>query len=197
MNLFWIPTIIVPGRDRSTDGRALGTQCLRGNHRAVPGGRLANRGFPNPRIFRWACFSLRGGLDPHARVEHCFPTGRSFPLVLYPDPRNRSAGHPLCPLLPVRYGSGRSILCLSAAVHGIHAGVVLANNLLLLWFFWELTSISSFLLIGYWHHRDDARKGARMALTITGAGGLALLGGFILIGQTVGSYNIDQCAFKR
>jgi multicomponent K+:H+ antiporter subunit A len=72
------------------------------------------------------------------------------------------------------------------------AGVVLANNLLLLWFFWELTSISSFLLIGYWHHRSDARKGARMALTVTGAGGLALLGGFILIGQTVGSYNIDQ-----
>jgi multicomponent K+:H+ antiporter subunit A len=72
------------------------------------------------------------------------------------------------------------------------AGVVLANNLLLLWFFWELTSISSFLLIGYWHHRSDARKGARMALTVTGAGGLALLGGIILIGQTVGSYNIDQ-----
>jgi multicomponent K+:H+ antiporter subunit A len=72
------------------------------------------------------------------------------------------------------------------------AGVVFANNLLLLWFFWELTSISSFLLIGYWHHRSDARKGARMALIVTGAGGLALLGGFILIGQTVGSYNIDQ-----
>jgi multicomponent K+:H+ antiporter subunit A len=71
-------------------------------------------------------------------------------------------------------------------------GVVLANNLLLLWFFWELTSISSFLLIGYWHHRSDARKGARMALTVTGAGGLALLGGIILIGQTVGSFNIDQ-----
>jgi multicomponent K+:H+ antiporter subunit A len=74
-------------------------------------------------------------------------------------------------------------------------GIVLANNLLLLWFFWELTSISSFLLIGYWHHRSDARKGARMALTVTGAGGLALLGGFILMGQTVGSYNIDRGAF--
>ena len=71
-------------------------------------------------------------------------------------------------------------------------GVVLSNNLLVLWFFWELTSISSFLLIAYWHHRSDARKGARMALTITGAGGLALLGGFILIGQIVGSYDIDQ-----
>jgi multicomponent K+:H+ antiporter subunit A len=71
-------------------------------------------------------------------------------------------------------------------------GVVLANNLLLLWIFWELTSISSFLLIGYWHHRIDARRGARMALTVTGVGGLALLGGFVLIGQTIGSYNIDQ-----
>ena len=70
-------------------------------------------------------------------------------------------------------------------------GIVLSNNLLQLWFFWELTSISSFLLIGYWHDRSDARKGARMALTITGAGGLALLGGIILIGQTVGSYDLD------
>jgi len=71
-------------------------------------------------------------------------------------------------------------------------GVVLANNLILLWIFWELTSISSFLLIGYWHYRQDARRGARMALTITGAGGLALLGAFILMGQTIGSYNIDH-----
>ncbi len=71
-------------------------------------------------------------------------------------------------------------------------GVVLSTNLLQLWFFWELTSVSSFLLIGYWHHRSDARRGARMALTMTGAGGLALLGGFVLIGQTVGSYDIGQ-----
>ncbi len=70
-------------------------------------------------------------------------------------------------------------------------GIVLSNNLLQLWFFWELTSISSFLLISYWHHRSDARKGARMALTITGAGGLALLAGIILIGQLVGSYDLD------
>jgi multicomponent K+:H+ antiporter subunit A len=70
-------------------------------------------------------------------------------------------------------------------------GIVLSNNLLQLWFFWELTSLSSFLLISYWHHRSDARKGARMALTITGAGGLALLAGIILIGQLVGSYDLD------
>ncbi|RKR06614.1 multisubunit potassium/proton antiporter PhaA subunit /multisubunit potassium/proton antiporter PhaB subunit [Kushneria sinocarnis] len=71
-------------------------------------------------------------------------------------------------------------------------GIVTANNLLLLWFFWELTSLSSFLLIGYWYRESDARKGARMALTVTGAGGLALLAGFLLIGQLVGSYNIDD-----
>lgn len=71
-------------------------------------------------------------------------------------------------------------------------GIVLSNNLIQLWFFWELTSISSFLLISYWHHRSDARKGARMALTVTGAGGLALLGGIILIGQVVGSYSLDD-----
>jgi len=71
-------------------------------------------------------------------------------------------------------------------------GVVLSNNLLQLWAFWEMTSISSFLLIGYWHHRSDARQGARMAMITTGAGGLALLAGFVLIGQTVGSYDIDQ-----
>ena len=69
-------------------------------------------------------------------------------------------------------------------------GVVTADNLILLVVFWELTSISSFLLIGYWSEQSAARKGARMALTLTGAGGLALLAGVILIGQTVGSYDL-------
>ncbi|MEC7546632.1 MAG: monovalent cation/H+ antiporter subunit A [Pseudomonadota bacterium] len=69
-------------------------------------------------------------------------------------------------------------------------GVVLSANLIQLWFFWELTSVSSFLLISYWSHRSDARKGARMAMTITGAGGLALLAGLILIGEIVGSYDL-------
>ncbi len=74
---------------------------------------------------------------------------------------------------------------------GSMLGVVLAGNLLLLLVFWELTSISSFLLIGFWTHRQDAREGARMALAITGAGGLALLGGVLLIGRIVGSYDLD------
>ncbi|RBW46879.1 monovalent cation/H+ antiporter subunit A [Psychromonas sp. B3M02] len=70
-------------------------------------------------------------------------------------------------------------------------GIVMSNNMLQLWFYWELTSISSFLLIGFWSHNSNARKGARMALTITGAGGLALLAGIILLGQVVGSYELD------
>lgn len=74
---------------------------------------------------------------------------------------------------------------------GAMLGVVLAGNLLLLVVFWELTSIASFLLIGFWSHRQDARQGARMALGITGLGGLALLGGVLLIGRVVGSYELD------
>src|SRR5690606_4847165 len=50
----------------------------------------------------------------------------------------------------------------------------------------------SFLLIGYWHHNASARDGARMALTITGIGGLGLLIGVLLIGHIVGSYDLDR-----
>ena len=74
---------------------------------------------------------------------------------------------------------------------GAMLGMVIAGNLILLAVFWELTSISSFLLIGFWSHRQDARDGARMALAITGAGGLALLGGVILLGRITGSYELD------
>ena len=74
---------------------------------------------------------------------------------------------------------------------GAMLGVVLADNLLLLVLFWELTSLSSFLLIGYWHQREDARAGARMALTITGLGGLCLLAGALLLGHIVGSFKLD------
>lgn len=71
-------------------------------------------------------------------------------------------------------------------------GVVLSENMLLMMFFWELTSLSSFLLIGYWSHSTDARKGARMALAVTGGGGLALLAGVLLLGQIVGSYELTD-----
>ena len=66
-----------------------------------------------------------------------------------------------------------------------------------MWFFWELTSISSFLLISYWWHKAEARKGAIMALAITGGGGLALLAGLLLLGNIVGSYNLDIILASR
>ena len=71
-------------------------------------------------------------------------------------------------------------------------GISLSNNLIILLVFWELTSISSFLLVGYWSNYEAAQRGSRMALTITGLGGLAMLGGFVLIGQITGTYQIDQ-----
>lgn len=78
------------------------------------------------------------------------------------------------------------------AFMGAMLGVVLSGNLILLVIFWELTSIFSFLLIGYWYHTAAARDGARMALTMTGIGGLALLAGVLLIGHIVGSYDLDR-----
>jgi multicomponent K+:H+ antiporter subunit A len=74
---------------------------------------------------------------------------------------------------------------------GAMLGLVLADNLLLLVVFWELTSVSSFLLIGYWQDRAEARRGARLSLTITALGGLALLGGVLLLGDIVGSFQLD------
>lgn len=74
---------------------------------------------------------------------------------------------------------------------GSMLGIVLSGNLLLMLMFWELTSLSSFLLIGYWHQQSDARQGARMALTITGGGGLALLAGIVLLGHIAGSFELS------
>ncbi|PJF11291.1 monovalent cation/H+ antiporter subunit A [Pseudorhodobacter sp. MZDSW-24AT] len=78
------------------------------------------------------------------------------------------------------------------AFTGAMLGVLLSGNILMLVVFWELTSILSFLLIGYWHQGQAARDGARMALIVTGLGGLGLLLGMVLLGQIVGSYDLDR-----
>ncbi|MFA7623462.1 MAG: monovalent cation/H+ antiporter subunit A [Pusillimonas sp.] len=75
---------------------------------------------------------------------------------------------------------------------GSMLGVVMSGNLVQLAVFWELTSLSSFMLIAYWNHRQDARRGARMAFTITGAGGLCLLAGMLMLGHIAGSYDLDD-----
>ena len=74
---------------------------------------------------------------------------------------------------------------------GAMVGIVLSDNVLMLVVFWELTSLSSFLLIGYWRHLPEGRQGARMALAVTGAGGLALIGGMLILGNIVGSYDLS------
>ncbi|MCG8341617.1 MAG: putative monovalent cation/H+ antiporter subunit A [Chlorobiales bacterium] len=71
-------------------------------------------------------------------------------------------------------------------------GLVLSDNMLLMFMFWELTGISSFLLIGFNHHKESARKSALQALLVTGGGGLAMLAGIILLYRVTGSFEISS-----
>ncbi len=75
---------------------------------------------------------------------------------------------------------------------GAMLGIVISDNILLLLIFWELTSLSSFLLIGYWKHLPEGRQGARMALAVTGGGGLAMIGGMLILGNIAGSYQLTD-----
>ncbi len=80
---------------------------------------------------------------------------------------------------------------------GAMVGIVLSDNILVLLIFWELTSLSSFLLIGYWKHLPEGRQGARMALTVTGMGGLGLIGGMLILGNIAGSYDLSVILQNR
>jgi multicomponent K+:H+ antiporter subunit A len=77
------------------------------------------------------------------------------------------------------------------AFMGSMTGLVVSGNLIQLAFFWELTTLLSFLLIGYWYHTAAARDGARIALTVTATGGLCLFAGVLVLGHIVGSYDLD------
>lgn len=81
--------------------------------------------------------------------------------------------------------------CFLLGFMGAMLGIVLSGNLIQIVFFWELTSLFSFLLIAYWHHTARARDAARMALVITASGGLCLFVGVLIIGNIVGSYDLD------
>ena len=74
---------------------------------------------------------------------------------------------------------------------GSMLGLVLADDLITLFVFWELTSISSYFLIGFDHNRESARAAALQALLVTGGGGLALLAGFLLLGAVSGTMEIS------
>jgi len=82
--------------------------------------------------------------------------------------------------------------CYLLLFQGSMLGIVLSDNILLIVVFWELTSLSSFLLIGYWYHLPASRAGAFMALLVTGAGGLALIGGMLLLGHIAGSFELTE-----
>jgi multicomponent Na+:H+ antiporter subunit A len=73
-------------------------------------------------------------------------------------------------------------------------GVVLADNVIALFVFWELTSVSSYLLIGFERERESSRKAALQALLVTGLGGLALLAGLLLLGQMGGGLELSAIA---
>ncbi|TKT75067.1 monovalent cation/H+ antiporter subunit A [Aquamicrobium sp. LC103] len=122
-------------------------------------------------------FTLR--MDGFAWMFAMLITGIGFLVVLY-------ARYYMSPADPVpRFFS------FLLAFMGAMLGMVISGDLILLAVFWELTSIFSFLLIGYWYHNAAARDGARMALTITGVGGLCLLVGLMIIGHIAGSYDLD------
>jgi multicomponent Na+:H+ antiporter subunit A len=75
-------------------------------------------------------------------------------------------------------------------------GLVLADNILALFVFWELTTIISYLLIGFEYELETARQNARQALLVTGAGGLALLIGFLLLGNIANTYELSRMALQ-
>jgi multicomponent Na+:H+ antiporter subunit A len=75
---------------------------------------------------------------------------------------------------------------------GAMLGVVFSDSLMVLYVFWELTSISSFLLIAFWYHRKGSRYGARKSLLITMSGGFAMLAGFIMIYGMTGTFSIRE-----
>lgn len=75
---------------------------------------------------------------------------------------------------------------------GAMLGLVLSDNLILLFVFWELTSITSYLLIGFKHEYKDSRWKALQALLVTGLGAMAMLVGFILLSRVTGTYRISE-----
>ncbi len=123
-------------------------------------------------------FTLR--MDGFAWIFSMLVSGIGFLVVIY-------TRYYISPEDPVR-----RFYLFFLAFTGSMLGVILSGNLILLVVFWELTSIFSFLLIGYWHHNQAARDGARMALTVTAIGGFALLAGVLLVGHIVGSYDLEE-----
>lgn len=74
---------------------------------------------------------------------------------------------------------------------GAMFGLVTSDDVIVLYIFWELTTVLSFLLIGHYSQRSAARRAAVEALVVTSLGGLAMLGGLVLLGQVAGTYRLS------
>ena len=83
------------------------------------------------------------------------------------------------------------------AFMGSMIGVVFSNHLISLFVFWELTSITSFFLIGFWFKKSESNYGATKAILITGSGGILMLGGFLLLGNSTGEWEISNLISNR
>ncbi len=132
--------------------------------------------------FRWVSsigLDLTFRIDGFSWLFMVLVAGIGFLVILY-------ARYYMSPDDPVP----RLYSCLLAFA-GAMSGLLLSGNIIMLVVFWELTSIVSFLLIGYWFQRQDARDGARMSLIVTASGGLCLMVAMIILGQIAGSYDLD------
>ncbi len=81
-----------------------------------------------------------------------------------------------------------------SAFMGAMLGVALSDDLVLFFVFWEVTSLASFLLIGFWYEQEEARHGAMTALQVTALGGMVMLAGFIIVGIVCGTFSLSQVA---
>ena len=124
--------------------------------------------------------SLSFHLDGLSFLFALLISGIGFPVFVYSGAY--LAGHP-------KLGRFHAFLLIFMASM---LGLVLADNMIALFLFWELTSISSYLLIGFDHERESARAAALQALLVTGAGGLSLLAGFLLMGRVGGSMELSS-----
>lgn len=129
-------------------------------------------------------FSLR--LDGFSRLFCLLVTGIGTLVTIY-------AGAYFAASQPARAGSFLSLIFLFT---GAMLGTVLADDLLVLFVFWEATSLLSFFLIGFDAQKDDARKAALQSLVVTAGGGLALLAAILLIGAELGTFSLSQVAAR-
>jgi len=144
----------------------------------------ALRGVPQTETYRWVPglgLSIDLRLDAFSALMALLILGIQLLVVTY------ASGYFTSP----RPEIGRFVANLTAFA-GAMLGLVLADNILLIFAFWELTSVTSYLLIGTDDRRSSARAAALQALLTTGVGGLAMLGGFVLIGQAAGTYALSE-----